>query len=78
MKIYALDRDDGGVSIMRILDETKHTVEEEIIKLICKGAKITGYIEIKEDDIPIDRTDRKTWAIINGRISVKGKVSAVN
>lgn len=57
MKIYLIENTNGSISIMRILDKnttiTKELKKQEITAL--------SYKEIKESDIPKDRTYRNAW-----------------
>lgn len=60
MKIYAITRDDGGVSIMRLLNEARD-IDAEIKRWeAASNLKCVSYREIKEDDLPQDRKHRNS------------------
>lgn len=57
-KRYAISRNDGGVSIAVFRGD----VEEEIEKWeACTNFKCVSYVEINQEDIPTDRSNRNTW-----------------
>lgn len=73
---FALRRQDGGVSIMRIYeaeDGSYSNVDEELKKWPEQMAKeVLSSAEIKEDDIPKDRSHRDRWVCDErGNISVR-------
>ena len=62
MKIIAINRSDGGVSIMKILDDLL-SIKSEIDKWeqSMNGITSVSYQEITEADIPTDRANRDAW-----------------
>jgi hypothetical protein len=62
MRIIAIERPDGGVSIMRILEETEGGVQRELDKWAdLNPGGYLGHREITEHEIPKDRTFRNAW-----------------
>ena len=62
MRIIAIKRTDGGVSIMRIFND-KATVKSQIDKWENgSGRTAESYQEITEADIPLDRIHRDAWS----------------
>lgn len=60
MAKYILERSDGGVSIMNVVEGS---LLEEIRKWedTSNGVKILSSVEVVDADIPIDRTFRDAW-----------------
>lgn len=77
-RLIAIQRKDGGVSVMNIIDE-KADIKEEVLKWDSYVDSADGktkqknsfdsYFEIKEEDIPTDRTFRAAW-----KKTAKGKL----
>ena len=62
MRVIAINRSDGGVSIMRIIDDAA-LIQGEVDKWQESFTEATavGFQEIQETDIPTDRTNREAW-----------------
>lgn len=61
MKIIQINRTDGGISVMRILNDAP--VETEIARWAQNsGLAAASWSEIQEADIP-DRTYRNAWEV---------------
>lgn len=70
MSLYLLERNDGGVSVMQILDKNT-TPEEEVGKLTPDiRDQIIGISLIAPTDIPSDLTFRDAWTAQNGKAVV--------
>jgi len=59
-ELYAVQREDGGVSVINYLEGSKDTLEDVVKQLGYWGRPIH---RIKPSDLPSDRTDRKYWTI---------------
>ena len=68
MRIIAINRDDGGCSVMRILDDGADI--DMLIKKYEVATVITAvsWAQITEADIPADRTFRNAWTTQAGKI----------
>ena len=62
MRVIAINRSDGLVSIMRIIDDTL-VIQDEINKWeeTMLGITAISYQEVSESDIPTDWTNRNAW-----------------
>jgi hypothetical protein len=62
MKVYLLERGDGGVAIMRCPDDKTDPAGEIARWHPSQQAEVTGAIaEISEADVPSDRSFRNAW-----------------
>lgn len=69
MKIIRIDRADGGVSIMHVINDVD--VDDEIAKWKLSGfATPLGWTEITEGEIPVDRSFRGAWESTGSGIAV--------
>ncbi len=61
MTTFALERHDGGVEIMQLIDETSDPSKELAKWPAERQVEIRGFREIDPNDIPADRTHRDAW-----------------
>jgi hypothetical protein len=66
MRTLAITRTDGGISIMRVLQDDAN-LDQEVGK--C-GLDVVDYRVIEEADVPTDRTFRNAWTDTQEAIEV--------
>jgi hypothetical protein len=64
---YAVERPDGGVSIIHYQPSSSEPIEEVIHSLGFDGLPIR---KVNDSDIPSERTDRKYWTVLGKKIVV--------
>lgn len=76
MMPLVIEKASGGIAIMRLVgDADEATCIEQ-----WKGANPGEYVahaEIAEDALPSDRTDRQTWALVDGAVVLDPSLTPV-
>lgn len=70
MKTICIERSDGGVSIMSILDDKVDVAEEVARWAAGSGMTAVSFREIAAADVPKDRIERHQWTMRSGRIEL--------
>jgi hypothetical protein len=79
MQTILIEREDGGVSVMRLLDGAVN-IRDEVAKWQAVSPwKAVRWRKVAADDIPADRTWRDAWRAQEGKIAVdRGAAEAVH
>ncbi len=72
VKILAIPRSDGGVSIMRLYRDDPGVQERAIANYAAVNPDLVllAPVEIAEGDIPKDRMFRDAYTLVNGKIEI--------
>ena len=65
----AIQRADGGISIMRLIGDADAQAEIDKWKSVHPGEYV-AHVEIDAADIPADKSERAGWVIKDGKIEV--------
>lgn len=62
MRIYALTLDNGNTAVMRLIEGDDLQIEIDHYNNV-NAAKVIGAKEIRESDVPKDRSNRNGWKL---------------